>query len=125
MKENEQYKSLIESLRLLALDQKEQLEVLPGYTCATDEIISTFCDAFLLLPQIIERDFISRQAIASIVRCFNWIDLLSRQENLHNIEALDTHEYWSKARGFARKALEDMHVKVEIPDLSYIKWIDD
>ena len=119
-----QYKILVESLKLIAIPYEKQIKVLPNFVNAIDEIISTFYDSFLLLPQIIEEDLISKKAIAAILRCFNWIDLLSRKEGCLTTESLKTDDSWEKVRNLAKKALEEMKVEVTIPDLSHIQWVD-
>ena len=121
---NFKYNSLVESLKLIAISYDEQIEVLPDFVEIVDEIISTFCDSFLQMPQIIENDLLSKKAIAEIIRCFNWIDLLSRQEQMLNKEALKSADSWEKARHFAKKALEEMKEKIVKPDLSHIDWVD-
>ena len=119
-----QYKSLVESLRLLASSYENQLSYLPDFVDIQDEVVTTFGDTFLLLPQLIESDFLSMKAIASIVRCFNWMDMTVRNESISDLESFKNHESWQKVRLFADKALEDMGEEKKKPDLSYINWID-
>jgi len=103
-----QYKSLVESLRLLASSYENQLDYLPHFVDIQDEVVAAFGDAFLLLPQLIEGDFLSMTAIASIVRCFNWMDMTVRNESVSDLESFRSHEFWQTVRSFADIALEDM-----------------
>jgi hypothetical protein len=103
-----QYKSLVESLRLLASSYENQLDYLPDFVDIQDEVVAAFGDAFLLLPQLIEGDLLSMKAIASIVRCFNWMDITVRNESISDLEFFKNHESWQKVRLLAEKALEDM-----------------
>ncbi len=119
-----QYKSLVESLRLLASSYENQLDYLPDFVDIQDEVVAAFGDAFLLLPQLIEGDFLSMKAIASIVRCFNWMDMAVRNESISDLESFKSHESWQKVRLFADKALEDMGEEKRKPDLSHIDWVD-
>ncbi len=118
-----QYNSLVQSLKLLAASYKEQKAVLPDYVEIQDEVVSMFGDAFLLLPQLIENDFLSRNAIAYIISAFNWMDLAMRSEETANVEAFRTHEFWQKVRWFATQSLLEMKEQNGEPDLSHISWI--
>ncbi|RNC83389.1 MAG: hypothetical protein ED557_11910 [Balneola sp.] len=104
-----QYKLLVESLNLLASSYENQKNSLPDFTEVKDEIIASFGDAFLLLPQLIEQDFLSKKAIASIIRCFNWMELAARNDSVSDLESFINHETWSKVRELAGEALKDMN----------------
>lgn len=119
-----QYKSLVESLRLLASSYENQLDYLPDFVNIQDEVVATFGDAFLLLPQLIEGNFLSMKAIASIVRCFNWMDMTVRNDSVSDLESFKSHETWQKVRSFADMALEDMEEEKKRPDLSHIFWVN-
>lgn len=119
-----QYKSLVESLRLLAGSYENQLRYLPEFVDVKDEVIAVFSDAFLLLPQLIEGGFLSIKAIASIVRCFNWMDMALRNESMSDLESFKGQDIWQKVRLLADKALEDMEEEKKKPDLSHINWIN-
>jgi hypothetical protein len=119
-----QYKSLVESLKLLASSYDDQKNYLPDFVDVKDEVIATFGDAFLLVPQLVEQDFLSKNAIASVVRCFNWMELATRDENISDLESFKNHENWQKVRELAAKALDDMNEEKGKPDLSHIDWVD-
>ena len=119
-----QYKSLVESLRLLASPFENQVNHLPDYVEVKDEVIAAVGDAFLLLPQLIENDFLTKEAIASVVRCFNWMDMAARNDEISDLESFKNHESWQKVRGLADKALDEMKEKKGEPDLSHIDWMD-
>ena len=53
------YKSLVDSLRLLASSYEKQEDYLPKFVVVQDEVISLFGDAFLIAPQLIEKDLLS------------------------------------------------------------------
>ncbi|HUM66542.1 MAG TPA: hypothetical protein PLV32_11875 [Chitinophagaceae bacterium] len=119
-----QYKSLVEGLKLLASSYEDQKSYLPDFVNLKDEVIAIFGDAFLLMPQLIEQDFLSKNAIASILRCFNWMELTTRNEDISDLESFKNHESWQKVRELAMEALEDMNEEKGKPDLSHINWID-
>ena len=120
---NLQYKSLIESLRLLASSFENQVEYLPDYVDVKDEVINTFCDAFLLLPQLIENGLLNKEAIASVLRCFNWMNMIVLNDSTSDLESFKNHESWGKVRILAAKALDEMEEEKGKPDLSHIEWI--
>ncbi len=124
MELKQQYKALIESLKLLASPYEKQASYLPGFTNIKDEVISTFADAFLLLPQLIENDLLSRQAIAATIRCFNWMEMCERDNSISDTASFKQHENWQKVRLFAAKVLNAMNEDNGKPDLSHIEWVD-
>ena len=116
------YKSLVESLRLLASPYKEQERYLPEFVVVQDEVISLFGDAFLITPQLIEQGLLSNGAIASIIRCYNLMEMAIRnQESPHEFK---TQESWKKVRELAGVTLEKMKEEFKEPDLSFVDWID-
>ena len=119
-----QYKSLVESLLLLASSYEQQQSYLPDFVIVQDEVVGTFYDAFLLLPEIIEAGLLEKSSIASILRCFNWIDVAIRNEDTSNTESFKSHDIWHKVRHLADQALIDMKESKKEPDLSHINWID-
>ncbi len=119
-----QYKSLIESLKLLSASYENQVKSLPEFVNVQEEVISIFNDAFLLLPQLIESNLITMIAIAWIIRCFNWINILIKNEKTAKLKAFKNHKDWQKIRKFANKALEELKEEKGMPDLSHINWID-
>ena len=66
----------------------------------------------------------AEKAIASIVRCFNWMGMTVRNESISDLESFKSHESWCKVRSFADKALQDMEEEKKKPDLSHIDWVD-
>lgn len=119
-----QYESLVESLKLLASAYENQRSYLPDYVIVQDEVIALFEDAFLLLPQIIEAELVDRQSIASIIRCYNFMNLAIRNSKTSDLEIFKSHENWQKVRNLAGQALIDMKEPNGEPNLSHINWVD-
>ena len=119
-----QYKSLVESLRLLGSSYSSQVDYLPDFVDVQDEIVAIFSDSFLLLPQLIEGNLLSSKAIASIIRCFNWMHMNMRNESFSNLDSFKSDDAWTKVRHLANKALEDMQEQKGAPDLRHIDWIN-
>ena len=119
-----QYKSLVESLRILALPYEEQRSCLPNYVIVQDEVIAMFDDAFLLLPQIIDAEFLDKKSIASIIRCFNWMNIMTRNNEI-DVDFLKNNDGWQKVRYLATQALTDIKELKGKLDISHIDWISD
>lgn len=125
MTANESKVTLVEGLRLLASPAKDQITCLPEYVDICHEVISGLTEPFLQLPTIIESEAINYPAIAAILRCYNWVDYISRQDMLLQLEALKTHEAWQKARLLAQKALLELGEKMQKPNLQHIRFVED
>jgi len=117
---NFKYKSLVESLKLLSCTEDEQRKLLPDFVVLEDEVLSLFDDAFLLSPELIENDLLPNQAIASMIRCNNFIDIsLGKWEKLDENEI---KEFWVKLKDLATITLVKMGEKPGIPDAEFLNW---
>ena len=116
------YKSLVESLRLLASSYEKQENYLPEFVVVQDEVISLFGDAFLIAPQLIEKNLLSNEAIASMIRCYNFMEIALR--NQENPDDFKNQESWNRVRELAISTLEKMGEELKEPDLSSVDWVD-
>lgn len=123
MTSSEQYRFLVESLRLLAAPPAEQLRVLPNFVLASDEIVSTFGDAFLLVPQLERASVITRRAADSIREIDVWMDSMPSDGSLANASTLATHFFWTQARVLAARALQELGEEVCSPSLGQSTWV--
>lgn len=111
-----QYKIVIENLKLLASSLEEQESFLPDFADVSDDVISSFENAFLLLPAIIESNKLTNESIASVLRLNNKV-----QWCLRNIDLDDfSNAEWNKVREMARDTLQVMGETIEKPDTNYI-----
>ncbi|THV63149.1 MULTISPECIES: hypothetical protein [Chryseobacterium] len=111
-----QYKKIVESLKLLASSLEEQEKYLPDFADVPDDVTSTFENAFLLLPPLIESNKFSNASIASILRLNNKV-----QWCLRNIDLDDfSNSEWNKVREMAKNTLQIMGESFGKPDLHYI-----
>ncbi|MFY0256511.1 hypothetical protein ACDQ55_21465 [Chitinophaga sp. 30R24] len=118
-----EYKSLIESLKLLACSYDEQKLLLPNFVDVQDEVLNTFYESFLLLPVLIESNYMSMRAIAAIVRLNNWITLTEQDGASMNLISFKEGSEWNKVRALAKKALDELNEGLTLPDLSSINWV--
>lgn len=116
MEFQEQYKKVIESLKLLAASLEQQKDYLPEFADVPDDVTSSLENAFLLLPQLIDSGKFSNASIASFLRLYNKV-----QWCLRNIDLDDfANEEWNKVRGLAKETLQLIGESVEKPDPRYI-----
>lgn len=112
----QQYKKITESLKLLASSLEEQEEYLPDFADVADDVISSFENAFLLLPALIENNKFSNKSIASILRLYNKV-----QWGLRNLDLDDfSNAEWNKVRETAKYTLQIMGESIGKPDPDYI-----
>ena len=95
------YNNLIESLYLLSLPFKEQEKAVPDLVLVYDEVTSSFEDAFLLTPSIIESEILSYSIIANVIRCYNLMEMNLRNESPTYLEDFKSGSSWNKIRIFA------------------------
>jgi hypothetical protein len=123
MHAGQQYEMLVDSLQLVAASSEQQTAALPAFVCATDEISTTFGDAFLLVPQLhqaglVPDDGVSalRQLDTFLASCPNVGDIVERQ-------SLKTHPYWEEARKLATRALEALGEAKKMPRVRHAAWV--
>jgi len=112
-----QYKLLVDSLRLLGLSYVEQKHFLPDFIGENiqDDVVSDFYNAFILIPQLMEKNKLSYQAVQKTLNCFIYMDM-----NLSNTDLTDDSfkngESWEKVRNLAKEALKEMKEPLTPPD---------
>jgi hypothetical protein len=107
-----QYKILVESLKMLALSERDQKALLPEFVDVQDEVINNFFEAFLLLPQLVENNYLSLKAIAAILRVNNKIETMPSA-----VKELE------KIKNLAVDSLKELGEEFTKPDLSSFDWI--
>lgn len=112
----EQYKKVVESLKLLASSLEEQEKYLPDFADVPDDVTSSFENAFLLLPALIENNKFSNDSIASILRLYNKMQWCLRNLDLDDFSNAE----WNKVREMARETLEIIGESTGKPDRNYI-----
>ena len=111
-----QYKKVTESLKLLASSLDEQESYLPDFADVPDDVTSSFENAFLLLPTLVESNKLTNDSIASILRLNNKVQWCLRNLDLDDFSNAE----WNKVREMARDTLQIMGEPIEQPDPKYI-----
>lgn len=112
-----QYKLLVDSLKLLGLSYKEQKSFLPDFVGDNiqDDVVSEFDNAFMLLPQLMDDNKLSYLAVNKILSCF-----IAMEMNISNTDLTDesfkSGEPWERVRELARDALEEMGESLAPPE---------
>ncbi|WP_138476453.1 hypothetical protein [Dyadobacter bucti] len=111
-----QYKRATETFKLLAASYDEQKTALPDFADSATDIVTSFEDIFLLLPQLVEMGFFSLKAIASILRAYN-----KMQWCLENLDIDDfSNQEWNKLRDLAKDILFQIGETDGDIDLRYV-----
>lgn len=111
-----QYKKVTESLKLLASSLEEQESYLPEFADVPDDVTSSFENAFLLLPTLVESNKLTNDSIASILRLNNKVQWCLRNLDLDDFSNAE----WNKVREMARDTLRLMGEPLGKPDTNYI-----
>jgi hypothetical protein len=123
MKPEDQYRLLVEALRLMAASPEEQVSSLPDFVCVADEVATTFGDAYLLMPQLERAGLVSQDAALATRRLDDLFEAIPKDGSLADQESFTTHPFWSQARSLAAEALQRLGEETRPPDLSAITWV--
>ena len=123
MTPEQQLHYIIESLRLVAAPAELQISVLPDFVSPTDEVSTTFGDAYLLVPNLVRLDLIRKDAAGRLADLDAWFEKMPTDGSICETESLKTHEFWQIARNLANDALLALEQEFRKPDLSFIGWI--
>ncbi len=116
MEQENAYKLLIESLKLLALSYEEQKKNLPEFTDVPEDVVSSFENSFLLLPKLVEKGMFSNYSLASLLRVYNLMQWCIRNVDLNDF----SNEEWDKVRNLSRETLKLIGEPIEKPDIDYV-----
>ena len=120
----QQYKIVVEGVRLVALDAARQIAILPEFVVPSDEIATTFSDGYLLVPQLRRRNLINEEAAAKLKVLDDWFEEMPTDGSIVSNESLQEHDFWKTARELARKALASLKEERCEPDLSHVFWVE-
>lgn len=112
----EKYKYIIESLKLLATPYDKQKNLFPDFADIPDEVVSIFENAFLLLPELIEKEHFGFKTIGLILRTFNKMSWCLRNSDFDDFSSYE----WNKVRELALKTLLEMNIQLESPNMDII-----
>ncbi len=122
MNPEQQYKSLVESLRLVAAPKEQQVSALPDFVVVTDEVAMTFGDAFLLAPQLVRGGLVTDEAFQALARLDEWLERMPTDGSISSLHSLENHPFWRRSRELATNALFQLKESLGPPDLSHIFW---
>ncbi|UYQ95400.1 hypothetical protein MKQ68_09850 [Chitinophaga horti] len=116
------YKILTESLKLLSLDFDEQKDFFPEFVDVPFEILDSFQNAFILLPQILEAKRINCDVMPDLLRLNNLINSALAHPDFDTLEALEmcTSENWEKIREISKLCLIHLKEPLTKPNSKYL-----
>jgi hypothetical protein len=103
-------------LKLLASTLEEQKSYLPDFADIPDDVTSSFENAFILLPELVESNKLTNESIASILRLNNKFQWCLRNLDLDDFSNVE----WNNVREMARDTLQIMGESLGMPDTNYI-----
>jgi hypothetical protein len=122
MTPRDQYELLLESLRLVAAPADQQLSSLPDFVVATDEVVSTFGDAFLLVQQLQQAGLVSPEVATRLQELDQHFASMPGDE-VAEPESLASHVFWTRARLIASDALAALLEDKKPPVFRRTTWV--
>lgn len=124
MEQYDQYEFVVDSLQLVAADADAQIAAVPKFASPTDEVATTFGDAYLLVPQLVRARMVPEVAAEAMRGLDEWFGQMPTDGSVAEASTLGSHPFWSRARSLARKALAIMNVPLRPPQQSHISWME-
>ncbi len=118
-----QYNLLLDSILLVASSADEQLSSLPDFVVVTDEVATTFGDAFLLVPQLERAGIISTDVVSALRKLDSHFNRMPDEDALMDPASLRDHPFWEEARRLATEALAKLGEEKRPPNLSGTIWV--
>lgn len=122
MSQEQQYSILVQSLRLVAASPQDQRAAMPDFVSVTDEVATTFGDAFLLVPQLERVGRVGDRCTTYMRRLDAHLGAMPHEE-VADPASLDDHPFWAEARRLAREALASLGEAVSLLDLRHLAWL--
>ena len=115
---------LHETLRLLALDARDQVAALPDYVVVSDELALNWDDCERSLDWLVEEGQISASMRNETLALIS-VALNENQESeaFWTPEALASAAGWLEVRRHAREALDRLHLEQRPPVLDWISFV--
>ena len=116
------YRKVVEALKLLSLPYEDQKKYFENFVDIPFEVIDTFDNSFLLLPQLIEGDKFSLLAVASLIRLHNMINFATKNPHLKDLseDQFSSAQEWNQIRELSKQTLLLIGESIEKPDSNYI-----
>lgn len=117
------YNIFLQSLRLVGSSSKVQISKFPNFVNVPDEIALVYNDAYLLIPQLLDQNLISIEALNILKKLNELFDKMSKDYSLWALDKLENDENWKLSRELAHSALEALGESYDNPDLNFIQWV--
>lgn len=104
------YKNLIDALNLLSSNFNDQKKMFPHFVDIPFEILDSYQNAFMLLPELLEFNKINCKDLPNLLRLHNLINLELNNPNfeLLNEDVICNSDEWNKIRLIANVLLLKM-----------------
>lgn len=113
---------LVNSLRLLSMDPSGFPDFFEDFVDIPFEVLDSFRNSFLLLPEIIENENLGKNVISNLIRISIFVNFIIGSENFCKSEERELYskEYWIKIRDLSRMVLNDMGEEIAPPDPKFL-----
>ncbi|MBK6686011.1 MAG: hypothetical protein IPG45_16175 [Deltaproteobacteria bacterium] len=108
---------------LVAATADQQISALPEFVAATDEVATTFGDAFLLVRQLEHTGLVSSEAASALRELDEHFERMPDDGRLADPASLRDHPFWESARRMATDALKRLGEEKRPPKLPGTKWV--
>lgn len=108
---------------MVAAAADEQVSSVPDFVVVTDEVATTFGDAFLLVPQLECAGLVSTDAVNALRELDGHFERMPDDDRLADTASLYDHPFWEEARRLAIQALAMLGEQKRPPSLSGITWV--
>lgn len=114
---------LVASLLLVAAPAEQQILSLPDFVVVTDEVVSMFGDAYLLVRQLNHAGLISSDALSALRELEEYLESMPHDERLQYSDSLSDHPFWKEARRLALFALTKLGEEMRPPSFPGTTWV--
>jgi hypothetical protein len=115
--------ALVEAVRLLAAEPEDQIDALPDFVHAPDEIALTYSDAYLAARPFWGRGIYGRREEVLLDGLDRFLARLSEDKSLWTLEALRTCPQWHTLRLLAREVLDALGRDRRKPVLFWVRYV--
>ena len=117
------YIKIIESLKLIGTsDFEDTKSYFPDYVDLPFEVLDTYHNAFLLIPDLIDNNQFSNNTIANLIRLEILLNIIIKKPDFEhlNYEQLVNTKEWQTIINLAKETLDLIGIPLDKPDLDYI-----
>ncbi|MDL2214720.1 hypothetical protein LJC00_00840 [Dysgonomonas sp. OttesenSCG-928-M03] len=120
------YKNLANSLKLLAIIDRDNLDCIikeyPDFSDVPFEVCDSYLKVFLLVPQLIDNNYLNLKVIANLIRLYIFVEELVADTTLckESEEVFFTNPKWIRISRITKETLKQMNIPLSYPQFKYL-----